>query len=944
MSDTELLDHSVHVHTCFLNQAVLFPSSVVMIQMLDFSAEELREMQLKDETLSKIREVAEGTPNSARVGFFLRGGLLYRRWVPPGRREEDGVEQLVLPKQCREVVLRMGHEIPLAGHLGTEKTRQRILRRFYWPTLFRDVEQFCKSCINCQKSGNRKVPKVPLIPLPVISEPFTRIAMDIVGPLPRSSAGHKYILVMCDYATRYPEAVLLRSIDAEHVAEELIKLFARVGIPREILTDQGSNFMSQLLAELYKLLHIHSIRTSPYHPQTDGLVERFNQTLKNMLRKVVAKEGKDWDKLLPYLLFAYREVPQASTGFSPFELLYGRAVRGPLDVIRETWEAEERSDDSVVSYLLATQEKLRDMAEIVEENLTRVQSKQKRWYDKGARLREFKKGDPVMVLLPTSSSKLLAQWQGPYQIIERTGKVTYRVDLHDRRKRQRIFHVNMLKAFQVRSQEQLVSLAGEVPEESSDADLPLWNDSLDGTPTVGEQLTEQQKTELQSLLTEFKDVLQPKPGQTTLAEHHIRTNNAKPVKLPPYRLPHAYREQVRKELDEMLDSGIIEKSTSEWASPIVLVKKKDGTLRMCVDYRRLNSVSQVDAYPMPRIDDLIDGLGQARFISTLDLTKGYWQMPVAEEDRHKTAFTTPIGLFQFRVMPFGLSGAPASFQRMIDGLQDYSAAYLDDLVVFSSTWEDHLRQVREILQCLRQAGLTAKPGKCQFGMETCTYLGHIVGNGVVKPETSKIGAVESFAVPQTKRQVRAFLGLTGYYRKFIPNYAETAAPLTDLTKKNAPNSVNWTQSCQTAFEQLKRLLCSTPVLSSPDFTRRFILQTDASDIAVGAVLSQRDEEGNDHPIAYFSWKLLPREVRYSTVEKECLAIKLAAQSFRVYLLGREFTIQTDHRSLEWLDRLKENNSRLTRWSLALQPFNFTVEYRAGLKNGNADALSRAATN
>ena len=580
--------------------------------------------------------------------------------------------------------------------------------------------------------------------------------------------------------------------------------------------------MSQLLAELYKLLHIHSIRTSPYHPQTDGLVERFNQTLKNMLRKVMAKEGKDWDKLLPYLLFAYREVPQASTGFSPFELLYGRAVRGPLDMIRETWEAEERSDDSVVSYLLATQEKLRDMAEIVEENLTKVQSKQKRWYDKGARLREFKKGDPVIVLLPTSSSKLLAQWQGPYQIIERTGKVTYRVDLHDRCKRQRIFHVNMLKAFQVRSQEQLVSLAGEVPEEGSDADLPMWNDSLDGTLTVGEQLTEQQKAELQSLLTEFEDVLQPKPGQTSLAEHHIRTNDAKPVKLPPYRLPHAYREQVRKELDEMLDSGIIEKSTSEWASPIVLVKKKDGTLRMCVDYRRLNSVSQVDAYPMPRIDDLIDGLGQARFISTLDLTKGYWQMPVAEEDRHKTAFTTPIGLFQFRVMPFGLSGAPASFQwmidRLVDGLQDYSAAYLDDLVVFSSTWEDHLRQVREILQCLRQAGLTAKPGKWQFGMETCTYLGHIVGNGVVKPETSKIGAVESFAVPQTKRQVRAFLGLTGYYRKFIPNYAETAAPLTDLTKKNAPNSVNWTKSCQTAFEQLKRLLCSTPVLSSPDFT------------------------------------------------------------------------------------------------------------------------------
>ena len=917
-------------------------------QSFDFSADELQDMQQKDLTLDKIREAAKGRPNSAGVGFFQKGGLLYRRWIPPGRKEEDGIEQLVLPKQCRRVVLEMAHEIPLAGHLGTEKTRQRILRRFYWPTLFRDIEQFCQSCVNCQKSGNRRNPKAPLIPLPVISEPFSRVAMDIVGPLPRSKAGYKYILVLCDYATRYPEAIPLRSIDAEHVADELIKLFARVGIPQEILTDQGSNFMSQLLTELYKLLHIHSIRTSPYHPQTDGLVERFNQTLKSMLRKVVTKEGKDWDKLLPYLLFAYREVPQASTGFSPFELLYGRAVRGPLDIIRETWEAEEKCDDSVVSYVLSTQENLREMAGIVEENLAKAQSRQKRWYDKGARLREFKKGDPVLVLLPTSSSKLLAQWQGPYQITEKTGKVTYRVDMHDKRKRHRVFHVNMLKAFKVRHQDGLVGFTEEIPSEDSDEEVPLWNDAGNGTPTIGEQLTEQQRSELQSLLTEFEDVLKSKPGRTTLGEHRIRTTDDKPVKLPPYRLPHAYQEQVRQELDEMLATGLIEKSNSGWASPIVLVKKKDGSLRMCVDYRRLNSVSQMDAYPMPRINDLIDGLGQAKFINTLDLTKGYWQMPVAEEDRHKTAFVTPKGLFQFRVMPFGLSGAPASFQRMIDrlidGLQDFAAAYLDDLVVFSSTWEDHMQQLREVLQRLRKAGLTAKPSKCQFGMQTCTYLGHIVGNGVVQPEVTKLAAVENFAVPESKKQVRAFLGLTGYYRKFIPNYAEVAAPLTDLTKKNAPNAVVWTEQCDRAFQKLKKLLCSVPVLNSPDFTKQFILQTDASDVAVGAVLSQRDAEGNDHPVAYFSRKLLPREVRYSTIEKECLAIKLAVQSFRVYLLGREFTVQTDHRSLEWMDRLKENNSRLTRWSLSLQPFSFTVEYRAGQKNGNADALSRAATN
>ena len=672
---------------------------------LEISAAVLKELQEKDASLAKIRKAADGQPNSAGIGFFRREGLIYRRWTPPGRGEESEVEQLVLPQECRQTVLELGHEIPLAGHLGKEKTRQRILRRFYWPTLYKEVEEFCQTCVKCQKSASRKVPPAPLLPLPVISEPFKRVAMDLVGPLPRSKSGNKYILVLCDYATRYPEAIPLRSIDAEHVAEEIIKIFARVGVPEEILTDQGSQFMSQLLAELYRLLHIHSIRTSPYHPQTDGLVERFNQTLKGMLRKSVADEGKNWDKLIPYLLFAYREVPQASTGFSPFELLYGRNIRGPLDVLHETWEASQQSEESVVSYVLATQEKLRSMAELVEENLTKSQQKQKTWYDKDARMREFAQGDPVLVLLPTSSSKLLAQWQGPYQVVKQVGKVSYLVDMHDRRKRRRVFHVNMLKAFQVRrpvESSYWVEDITDCDDPEDDFDVPVWNETLDEQPTIGEQLNEQQQKELWKMLKEFNDVLQNEPGRTALAEHHIDTGTATPIRLPPYRLSHAYRESVQKELGEMLESGIIKKSSSEWAAPIVLVKKKDGSLRMCVDYRRLNSATRSDAYPMPRIDDLIDRLGQAKYITALDLTRGYWQMPVAARDQHKTAFTTPFGLFQFKVMPFGLNGAPASFQRMmdqvIDGLYNFTAAYLDDLVVFSNTWEEHLEHIQAVLQ------------------------------------------------------------------------------------------------------------------------------------------------------------------------------------------------------------------------------------------------------
>ena len=288
------------------------------IEYPNIAATEMKELQNTDETLATVVEGNE---------VFRIEGVLYRCWVPRGQPEECGVDQIILPKKLRRVVLQTAHSIPLGGHLGRRKTAARIIRRFYWPTLFRDVADFCRSCDRCQKAGHKRASRAPMIPLPIIEEPFQRIAMDIVGPLPRSCAGHRYVLVVCDYATRYPEAIPMEIVDAESVADELVNMFARVRIPQEILTDQGTNFTSQLLAEIYRLLHVDALRTSPYHPQTDGLVERFNGTLKEMLKKTASADGKDWDKLLPYVLFAYWEVPQESTGFSPFELLYGREVR-----------------------------------------------------------------------------------------------------------------------------------------------------------------------------------------------------------------------------------------------------------------------------------------------------------------------------------------------------------------------------------------------------------------------------------------------------------------------------------------------------------------------------------------------------------------------------------------------------------------------------------------
>ena len=370
--------------------------------------------------------------------------------------------------------------------------------------MFQDMQDHCRICIQCQKSSTRTVKKVPLVPLPIMDEPFIRIAMDIVGPLPRSSSGKRYIL---DYATHYPEAVALRTIDANDVAEELLAL-SRVGVPQEILTDQGTNFTSQLISEVYRLLHIKPIRTTPYHPQT----ERFNGTLKAMLKKTAAEEGRDWDRLLLYLLFAYREVPQASTGFSPFELLYGRNVRGPLDILKESWEASRKSTESVVSYVLMIQERLAKLRDSVQENLKNAQATQKEWYDRHA---QNQPGDQVLVLLPTSTNKLLAEWRGLYSIVRKTSDVNYEIKLTDSRRKNLIFHVNMLREWHSPSAASF--LAEEVVDKAPDDadDVVLW-DGTEGDkeqPFISTCLEPPQRTELDELLQEFGDVLSNRPGK-----------------------------------------------------------------------------------------------------------------------------------------------------------------------------------------------------------------------------------------------------------------------------------------------------------------------------------------------------------------------------------------------------------------------------------------------
>ena len=861
---------------------------------------------------------------------------------------ENGVKRLVVPESCRSLVMYLGHTLPWAGHLGRNKTYMRISARFYWPSMYSDIQNYCSTCPVCQQScAVRKSDRALLHPLPVISTPFRRVAMDIVGPLVKSSSGCQYILVLSDYATRFPEAFPLRTITAPVVLRALVQFFSRVGIPDEILTDQGTNFTSRLMHLFNQQLGISAIKTTPYHPQTDGLVERFNQTLKKMLQKFVTDTGKDWDRWLPFVLFAYREVPQASTGFSPFELLYGWDVQGPLDLLRKEWEAPSTkpNDRNIVQYVLEMRDRLSRYQEEAALNLRQAQQSQKTWYDQQARQREFQPGQKVLLLLPSSTCKLLAKWQGPYTIVRKMGPVTYEV-LHPEKKRtKQTYHVNLLKEWKERTAavtpSSLLVQQVDVPENEE------GEDGVEGLPTAAEpvvaHLTSEQVDQLLSVFKEVPSLFAARPGKTAVVEHVIRLKDVNPIRQRSYRVPQHLGEKLKQEVEEMLKLGVIEPSNSEYCSPVVIVLKKDGSLRICIDFRKINAVSEFDAYPMPRIDELLERIGRAQYITTLDLCKGYWQVPLEKSCRPYTAFQTPRGLFQFTVMPFGLHGAPATFQRLMDqvlrGCAHCSAAYLDDVVVYSNTWEDHIQHLTLVLGKIQKAGLTLNPSKCEWAKEETRYLGYRLGHGEVRPQIDKVEAVKNCPRPRTKKEVRSFLGLAGWYRRFVPQFASIAAPLTALTGKDQKNPVVWSEACEIAFQTLKDCLCSSPVLKSPDFSRRFLVQVDASAVGLGAVLAQGDLQ-DEQPVLFLSRKLLPRETRYSTVEKEGLAIKWALESLKYYLLGREFDLETDHRALTWINTMKDQNSRLTRWYLSLQPFKFVIRHRAGKSNVVADFLSR----
>jgi hypothetical protein len=491
----------------------------------------------------------------------------------------------------------------------------------------------------------------------------------------------------------------------------------------------------------------------------------------------------------------------------------------------------------------------------------------------------------------------------------------------------------------------LASLEERLPSVDGPIEVPDHLNELYKITCDREKLSVDMQNKLKVLLCKHASLFAKHDkdlGRTSLVEHDIDTGDSKPIRQPPRRLAIALQEDAEREINAMLEADVIERGQSPWSSPVVLVRKADGSIRFCVDYRALNAVTKFDAYPLPRIDETLEALAGAKYFSTLDLISGYWQVGLTERARLKSAFVTRSGLYLWKVMPFGLAGAVSCFERLMEsvlqGLQWKTALiYLDDVIVHAKTEQEMISRLDEVFSRLHEAGLKLKPRKCKLFARQTEFLGHVVSEEGVAVNPDKVRAVKEWPTPECATDVRSFLGTASYYRRFVRGFATIAAPLHRLTEVKA--AWEWKEEHQRAFDLLKAALADTPVLKFPVADAPFVLDTDASSTGIGAVLSQI-VDGQERVLGYASRALSRRERNYCVTRRELLSVVTFVKTFRPYLYGKKFVIRTDHASLQWLKNFKEPEGQLARWLERLQEYKFDIVHRPGKKHGNADGLSR----
>ncbi|XP_061744139.1 uncharacterized protein LOC133543542 [Nerophis ophidion] len=930
------------------------------------SCQDLIEAQKNDQSFEKYFALASTDPT---MGYFIQNGVLLHTWLPGVDPEVAGqVIQVMVPDKYRDLILRTAHGAE-SGHFGVKKTYRRLLEHFYWPRMKRHVSRFVKACHVCQVAKqSTPIKPAPLQPIPSVGTPFEHLIIDCVGPLPPSKSGCVYLFTIMCQATRYPAAYALRTITTRSILKCLSKFISVFGIPKVIQSDRGSNFTSRTFAAALKSMQVKHNLSSAYHAQSQGALERWHATLKSLLRAYCVEMRRDWEEALPWLLLSARGVVQESTGFSPNDLVFGHKVRTSLSVLNANLDLQN-TPVSFTEYVDGFRRRLLLAWKEATEHLTKAQVKMKLRYDRKAKIRVFNPGDQVLALLPIPGSPFTAKYSGPFTVMSQVSDLNYLLSTPDRKRSQQLCHVNLLKPYHSAGSDKAggiaaspVGLAVGVGEPLNWPEVAAWDEvrapddsvlhgRLDNTQQLKEldsllgHLSEVQRKQLSDLIFEFLPLFSDTPTCTTLIEHDIDTQGARPIRQRFYRVAPDKQKSMEDSVQYLLDHGLAKPSYSSWASPCLLVKKSDNTYRFCTDYRKVNAVTRPDYFPLPRIEDCVDQVGSARYVSKFDLLKGYYQVPLTQRAQEISAFITSSGLYSYTRMSFGLRNAPATFQRLMNrvvgGLQGCSV-YLDDAVCHSDSWDEHLARIRALFQRLVAANLTVNLAKCEFARATVVYLGKVVGQGMVRPVNAKVAAIDNFPVPATKKELMRFLGMIGYYRNFCCNFSTVVSPLTNLLKGGA--KFIWSEECQQAFQNAKLLLTSAPVLAAPKLDLPFQLQVDASQVGAGAVLLQADDDGVARPVCYFSKKFNKYQFNYSVIEKEALALIWALQHFEVYVGGglHPIVVYSDHNPLTFLQSFKgSTNQRLLRWALFLQPFHLLIRHIRGVENVMADALSRA---
>ena len=971
------------------------PLKVTVIDELNITSDEFRVLQENDEKLQKYWELARDPPSGEKPSqYLIKQGLLYRKYQQNPHIE--AVTQLVVPSCLEQKVISYAHDTTLSGHGSIASTYRKLSREFHILGASGKCRDYVKSCLLCQKGANRSVGgKAPLMKMPQVTEPFHTVYVDLVGEIhPPSTEGHKYILCATDACTHFPIAVPLKKTDSVSIAEALLSQFNIFGHPHRIINDNAANLTSDILKEIYRVYGME-IKTIPvYRPESNSIQERSHAVIKGILKKLCVEQPRQWHRYIDPLLFAIRTT-ENTNGFTPFELLYGRLPHTHMSVLKDLWTGQDNDPvtKTTYQYVLDLRNRIEETCLLAQEQIAKTHLRNVQRLNKYAKLRILSPGDKVLVLSPKPKNKLDFIWKGPAEVIERRGVVNYRIKFDSGT--ERTYHINMLKKFVSRqtdetnqsvrqdgksektdcetradiddennSDENEISAAvmglvecsdeeneDQLPCKSETSQMQLYN--MHQTETwrdvqINPELSEEEQEKFRQLLIEFQDIFSDVPTQTHLITHKIKLKHDDPIHCKPYKIPVHMMDRVEKELDLMLKQGIIERSDSDYASPMVIVKKKNtDELRICVDFSRLNAISVVDPMPQAEPEDILAKLGNAQIFSTFDACKGFYAIPMDPDSKNYASFITPRDCYRFNSMPFGLSGAPASYSRMtrmmLRGAKNLDN-FVDDIIAHTKNdFDEHILALRELFTRVRNANIKLRPTKSRVGYREIQFLGFKVSKGQIRPTQESIEKILNSPIPRTKKGVRSLCGCINWLRRYIPKAAKLLKPLSDLTLKTASEVVKWGAAQNEALQEVKTILTTQPVLSLYDVSKEHVLQTDASSDYIGGVLLQREEDGELHPIMYASRKCVDREIRYDIQNKEMMAIVWCCRRFYKYLYGSHFVIQTDCQALTILNGKLSNNARVVRWQLEMQAYDFKVEIIKGKDNGCADYLTRMGT-